>query len=136
MVKRNYILSLISLENESKVFDDTSSHRQKWLWVPLALNIPFKFKADEPPFSDFSTLVKWRNNVIHHIAAYNRARGPRSHTTNQFNLENAELSLIVVTEMISKLSENSVIPLPQWLREDIGSVGYWDEVSSFLKGMR
>ena len=131
----NYIIAKY-LEKESKVFDDTSSHRQKWLWVPLALNIPFKFKVDEPPFSDFSNLVKWRNNVIHHIAAYNRARGPRSHTANQFNLENAELSLKVVTEMISKLSENSVIPLPQWLREDIGSVGYWNEVSSFLKGMR
>jgi hypothetical protein len=130
----NYIIAKY-LEKESTVFDDTSSHRQKWLWVPLALSIPFKFKVDEPPFSDFSNLVKWRNNIIHHIAAYNRVRGPISHTANQFNLENAELSLRVVIKMISKLCENSVIPLPQWLRDDIGSVDYWNEVSSFLKGV-
>jgi len=129
----NYVIAKY-LEKESKIFDDTSSHRQKWLWVPLALNIPFKFKVDESPFSDFSNLVKWRNNIIHHIAAYNRARGPRSHTANQFNVENAELSVRIVKEMISKLSENSIVPLPQWLLLDVGSVGYWNEVTAFFKG--
>src|SRR5438093_5011367 len=49
----NYII-MKYLEKESKVFDDTISHRQKWLWVPLVLNLPYKFKVDESPFSDFS----------------------------------------------------------------------------------
>jgi hypothetical protein len=123
----NYIIAKY-LEKESKVFDDTSSHRQK-------LNLPFKFKVDETPYSDFSNLVRWRNNVIHHIATYNAARGPISHTANQFNLDNAELSLRVVREMISKLSENSAIPIPRWLLAEIGSVGYWNEVTTFLKEM-
>lgn len=121
------------LPKESKVFDDTSSPRQKWLWVPQALNIPYKFKADEPSFSDFSSLVKWRNNAIHHKANYYRARGSISHTANQFNLENAELTIKVVREMVTKLSDNSPVILPHWITAHNASAGYWDEVSSHLK---
>lgn len=121
------------LPEESKIFDDTSSHRQKWLWVPAALDLPFKFKPNETPFSDFSDLVKWRNNAIHHRAEYRKARGTISHTYNQFNLENAKLAIKVVKEMVTKLSEGNKIPIPRWIKTDMGSSAYWDEVSNYLK---
>lgn len=127
----NYVISKY-LPEESKIFDDTSSHRQKWLWIPTAMNLPKKFKPTEPPFSDFSNLVRWRNNVIHHIPEYTRARGTISHTVNQFNVENAELSVKTVKEMITFLSEGSIIPLPRWIKTDMGSAEYWDEVSGYL----
>jgi len=119
----NYVISKY-LPEESKVFDDTAAHRQKWLWVSAALNLPNRFKPNEPPFSDFSNLVKWRNNAIHHIPEYRRARGTVSHTFNQFNMENAELAVRIVKEMVTKLSENSPIPLPVWIKTDMGSAEY------------
>src|SRR5208337_1506486 len=66
---------------------------ERALWVPSAMNMTQRFEPDKPPFSDFSNLVKWRNNAIHHVAEYARARDQRSHTFNQFNLENADLAI-------------------------------------------
>lgn len=131
----SYINYLISkhLPEEAKIFDDTSSHRQKWLWIASAMNLPKKFKPTEPPFSNFSNLVKWRNNVIHHIAEYTRARGPISHTINQFNVENAELAVKTVKEMICFLSEGSNIPLPIWIQTGMGDADYWNEVRNHLR---
>lgn len=96
----NYVIKK-HLPDESKIFDDTSSHRQKWLWVPTALDLPKKFQTTEAPFSNFSNLVKWRNNAIHHVPEYTRARGDVSHTFNQFNLENAKLAVKTVKDMIT-----------------------------------
>lgn len=127
----NYVISK-HLPEESKIFDDTSSHRQKWLWVPTALNLPFKFKPLESPFSDFSNLIKWRNNAIHHKAEYRKARGSVSHTYNQYNLENAKLSVKVVKDMVTKISEGGTIPLPRWIQTDMGSASYWDDVRDYL----
>lgn len=128
----NFIIATY-LPEESKVFDDSTSHRQKWLWVPAALNLPKRFNPGEVPFSDFSNVVKWRNNAIHHVAEYTRARDQRSHTYNQFNVENAETALKTVKQMVTFLSQGSAIPLPRWLSTDVGSAEFWDEVSSFLK---
>jgi hypothetical protein len=35
--------------------------------------------------------------------------------------------------MISSLSADSKIPLPNWMRTDMGSAEYWDEVRDYLK---
>lgn len=121
------------LPEESKIFDDTSSHRQKWIWVPTALCLSQKFNPSEPPFSNFSNLVKWRNNAIHHVPEYQKARGNISHTFNQFNLENAELAVKTVKDMIISLSMDSKIPLPRWMKTDMGSAEYWDEVRNYLQ---
>jgi len=48
-------------------------------------------------------------------------------------MENAELAVRIVKEMVTKLSENSPIPLPVWIKTDMGSAEYWDEVSNYLK---
>ncbi len=127
----NYVI-MKHLPLESKIFQ-RASHSQKWLWVHAALNLSFKFKPDEPPFQDFLNLIKWRNNVIHHKAEYRKASGNISHTFNQFNLENAKLSIKVVKEMVTKLSEGKIIPLPRWIETNMGSASYWDEVSDYLK---
>jgi len=128
----NFVISK-HLPEESKVFDATSSHRQKWIWVPTALELSQKFKPTEPPFSNFSNLVKWRNNVIHHIPEYTSARGPVSHTFNQFNLENAKIAVKTVKEMVTSLSADGKIPLPRWIQTDMGNSDYWDEVKNYLE---
>jgi hypothetical protein len=117
----NYIIGKY-LPEESKVFDKSSSHRQKWLWVPAALNLPFRFKVTEPPYKLFSDLVRWRNDVIHHIPEFKAVKkyksgsykGNVSHTYSLFNVEHAKLAVEVVKNMISKLSEGEKIPLPRW----------------------
>ena len=128
----NYVIKKY-LPKESKIFDDTSSHRQKWLWVPTALNLPKKFVPEEKPFSDFSNLIRWRNNAIHYMPEYRRARGSVSQVINQFNLENAELSIRIIKDMVRMLSEDSNIPLPRWIATNMGSAQYWDEVLNYLK---
>ena len=132
----NYVFNK-HLPDEPVIFDDTTNHRQKWLFVPTALDLPFRFKPDEKPFSDFSQLVKWRNNTIHHRAEFTRARGTVSHTYNQLNVENAKLSIKIVRDMVVKLSEGGKIPLPVWIKTDMGSSpGYWDEVLNYLKSIK
>ena len=132
-----YINIIISkhLPKESKIFDNTSSHRQKWLWVPAALELPFRFATDEYPFNEFSNLVRWRNNAIHHKAEYNKARGSVSHAYNQFNVKNAEIGIKVVKDIVRKLSEGDIVPLPGWIRTDMGNSAYWDEVRNYLSAI-
>ena len=131
----NYVISRY-LPDESKIFDGTASHRQKWLFVPAALDLPFRFKPDEEPFSGFSQLVKWRNNTIHHKAEFVKVRGSVSHTYNQLNVESARSSIKTVRDMVTKLSEGEKIPLPIWIKTSMGSApGYWDEVSKYLKSI-
>ena len=129
-----YINTVISkyLPSESTIFNDASSHRQKWLWVPAALELTFRFKPEEYPFNAFSNLVKWRNNAIHHKAEYTRPRGSVSHTYNQFNAQNAEIGIKVIKDIVSKLSEDGVIPLPVWIRSDVANSDYWNEVKNYL----
>lgn len=117
----NYIIEKY-LPEESKIFDRTSTHRQKWLWVPAALNMPFRFSVTMPPYKLFSDLVQWRNNAIHHIPKFTKVKkyksksykGNVSYTYSLFNLEHARLAVDVVKKMISKLSEGGKIPLPRW----------------------
>jgi hypothetical protein len=118
----NYIIRTY-LPEESKVFDSTSTHRQKWLWVPAALDLPFRFNVLEPPFKNFSDLVKWRNNAIHHTPEFTKVvkyksreyEGTVSYAYSQFNLEHAKLAIKVVKDMVSILSKGGKIPLPRWL---------------------
>jgi hypothetical protein len=117
----NYVIQKY-LPEESSIFDETSSHRQKWLCVPSALDLPFKFHVTSPPFKLFSDLVQWRNKAIHHIPKFTKVKihksstykGSVSYTYSIFNVENAKVALDVVEKMVSKLSEGGKIPLPKW----------------------
>lgn len=117
----NYVIQKY-LPEESSIFDETSSHRQKWLWVPAALDLPSKFHATLPPYKLFSDLVQWRNKAIHHTPQFTKVKihksssykGSVSHTYSIFNVENAKVALDAVRKMISKLSEGGKIPLPKW----------------------
>jgi hypothetical protein len=117
----NYIIQKY-LPDESSIFDETSSHRQKWLWVPSALDLPFKFHITSPPYKLFSDLVQWRNKAIHHTPQFTKVKihksssykGSVSYTYSVFNLENAKVAIGAVRMMISKLSEGGKIPLPKW----------------------
>ena len=128
----NFIISKY-LSEASRVFDGASGPRQKWLWVPDALNLPQRFKPSDPPFSDFSESVKWRNNTIHHTPAYTRVRGASSHVANQLNLKNATRAVKAVKEMVILLSSGGKIPVPAWIRTDMGSAEYWNEVKDYLE---
>jgi hypothetical protein len=83
-------------------------HRQKWLWVPAALDLPFRFSVFEPPYKNFSDLVKWRNNAIHHIPEFTKVvkykskeyEGTVSYAYSQFNLEHAKLAIKIVKDMV------------------------------------
>jgi hypothetical protein len=117
----NYIITRY-LREESNIFIRTLSLNQKWLWVPVAMNLPFRFNIDEYPFNLFTQLIQWRNNAMHSIPQYKKVkkyrskayRGTRSHTYSIFNVENARASIDTVQKMISKLSEGGKIPLPRW----------------------
>lgn len=130
----NFIISKYR-PKESKIFDDTTSHRQKWLWFPTAMNLSEKFDPEEPPFSDFSLIVRWRNNAIHHKAKYERTRGSVSHTYNQLNVDNAKLAIQTVRDMVRFISKDDKVSLPRWIKTDMGSAEYWDEVRTYLKSI-
>jgi hypothetical protein len=111
------------LSKESTIFNKTGTHRQKWLWVPAALDLPFRFDVLKPPFKNFSDLVKWRNNIIHHTPEFTKTieyktkdyKGPVSYAYSVFNLEHAKQAIDIVNDMISTLSNGGKIPLPRWL---------------------
>ena len=129
----SYINGVIAryLPDEAETFR-RASLRQKWLWVPAALNLPVRFKPGEEPFKDFSYLVELRNSAIHHEPVYQRARNQFSRTYSQLNLENAQIAVKTIVSMVSVLSRESSIPLPAWLRRGLGSAEFWDEVTSYL----
>jgi hypothetical protein len=117
----NFIFSKYLIK-DSEIFE-RSNPQQKWMYVPHALSLPFKFSPTETPFKIFLELIKWRNYGIHHTPEFIKAR---VHKSNQykglvsvafgiFNFENAKLAIKCEEEMILKLSEGGKIPVPKWL---------------------
>lgn len=130
----NYIINKY-LPDESKDFM-RKSHLKKWECIPSALDPSFKFKTTEQPFSDFSKLVRWRNNIVHYKLDYANISEHVCFARNYLNAESAKLAIKVVRNMVTKLSEGGRIPVPTWIKTDMGSApGYWDEVSNYLKNI-
>jgi hypothetical protein len=111
------------LAKDSEIFE-RSNPQQKWLYVPHALSLPFKFSPIETPYQVFLELIKWRNKAVHHTPEFVRAKvhkskqykGLVSHAFGTFNFENANLAIKCEEEMILKLSEGGKISVPKWLR--------------------
>lgn len=120
------------LPEYANVFKNASA-KQKWVWVPHALDLSQKFKPSEQPLSNFSNLVMWRNNVIHHVAEYASVSGQISRSFSRFNLENAKIAVKTIKEMVTLLSSDEKIPLPRWIKTDMGGSDYWNEVRDYLK---
>jgi len=118
----NYVIGKY-LPDEVDIFE-RASIRQKWLHVPAALNLPFRFSPSDPPFKTFSDVISWRNGAIHHKPEFTKAvihktkdfKGYVGQAYKTFNFENAKLSIKSERDMILKLSEGEKIPEPKWLK--------------------
>lgn len=118
----NYVIGRY-LPDEVDIFDRTSI-KQKWLHVPAALNLPFRFSPASTPFKIFSEVISWRNGALYHKPEFTKAvihrtsafKGYVGQAYRTFNLENAILAIKSEREMILKLSEGNKIPEPKWLK--------------------
>jgi hypothetical protein len=128
----NFVIEEYGSKELKKILDKSVSIRQKWFWIPFALELPFRFNETENPFLMFSELVERRNRAIHYETVFREAhihrttsnyKGIGSYTYGELNLERARNAIQVVRQMVSKLSEGGKVPLPGWLRD-------WREVSS------
>lgn len=112
------------LPKESSVFvEKGSTHRQKWLWFPSAMDLPDKFDVESPPYLHFSELIDWRNSAIHHTPQLTNVKkymstyfkGEVSKSYSVFNSNHAKRAVDIVKEMILFLSKGNKIPKPEWL---------------------
>jgi hypothetical protein len=118
----NYIFKKY-LPDEYPTFERTSTPRQKWLYVPLALNLGFKFELMKDPFKTFSDMVNWRNDAIHNTPQFTKIqilktkelKGYVSSTYRTFNKENSKRAIECTKEMILKLNCGNKIPVPKWI---------------------
>lgn len=113
------------LPEESKIFE-RATPAQKWLYVPQALKLPFRFSPSSSPYDTFLELISWRNAAIHYKPEFTKVK---KHKTNQFkgyvsgayktfNLENAKRAVICERQMITRISKGGIIPLPRWLGKE------------------
>lgn len=127
----NYVI-VEYLDKEAGTFGGGLKIKDKWWWVPHALNLKQKFKSSTPPFSNFLNLVGWRNKIIHPAAKFVQAQD-RSHVSSQINVKNAEMAVKTIKEMIEVLSNDDSIPLPDWIQARKTQAEYWNEVNDYLK---
>jgi hypothetical protein len=128
----NFVIEEYGSKELKKILDKSVNIRQKWFWIPFALELPFRFNEEENPFLMFSELVERRNRAIHYETVFRKAhihrttsnyKGSGSYTYSELNLERARNAIQVVRQMVSKLSEGGKVRLPGWLRD-------WREVRS------
>ncbi len=122
----NYILQ----EHYPKYYSEAHrmSVKQKWLFVPNLLGVGHEFSPDRTLFMEFSQIVKWRNNAVHHRSGYFAAQGDKTRIYNQFNTKNARLAVDTTQAMIKLLSQNTSLRLPNWLIRPERTHGGWWEV--------
>lgn len=125
----NYVIAK-HLEEEFKTLEDRKRIVKKWLWVPDALNLQ---KCPSPLFKRFENLVASRNGIIHPDSKFDKAKGKRSHVANELNVRNAEKAVKVVKDMVESLSADNTIQLPLWIKTNLPSATYWNDVRDHLK---
>lgn len=130
----NYIIKKRLSNRESKRLCKKSLGA-KWQNVPLMLGLSCRFDPKLPPFRDFTALIKLRNDAVHHKPEYVPAVQTTSEVVNRFGFDNAALSIKVVKEMVTALSSDGKVPLPQWITVPNASAPYWDEVSACLRNL-
>jgi hypothetical protein len=128
----NFVIEEYVPKDLKKILVKSVNIRQKWFWIPFALELPFRFNEAENPFFMFSELVERRNRAIHYETVFREAhihrttsnyKGSGSYTYSELNLERAKNAIQVVRQMVSRLSDGGKVPLPGWLRD-------WQEVRS------
>jgi hypothetical protein len=119
----NFVIDKYVTPEMKSIFEESMNLRQRWLLVPLVLQLPFRFNGAEDPFKAFSELVSRRNRAIHYQAVFRNTyihktseyKGSGSHTYSEFNLENSKKAIRIIRQMVSKLSEDGKVPVPAWL---------------------
>jgi hypothetical protein len=125
-----YINMVIKRYPTKPQYKKLKDHKKQWLLVSKALNKTNPFKERRVPFSRFSKAVNLRNDALHYPVKYKTPIGQFSPIYNSYNHNSARMSVDMIDPMIERLSENSTIPLPGWLRSFRGGFGYWDEAFS------
>lgn len=125
-----YINMVIKRYPTKPEFKNLKDHKKQWLLVSKVLNPTNPFKERRVPFSRFSKVVKLRNDAIHYMVKYKTPIRDFSPIYYSYSYDNAKMSVDIIDPMIERLSENSSIPLPGWLKRFRGGFGYWDEAFS------
>jgi len=103
----------------------------KWLFLPKISGLS-GFDPGSEPFQSFSSLLKYRNGLIHYKGLKEKwIYGSIPKFINQLGLtlDDSRKSISTVIGLVSELAFQRKIKPPYWLREDLNEMSYFEIIN-------